>query len=70
MGDEDTALLDQAAQVRTWRLEQLRRLGFVLRQRAALLDRIESGELELEQVRHLVDDLGASLEEAWWILAP
>jgi hypothetical protein len=68
MADEDTALLDEAAQVRDWRLQQLRRLGYGLRQRAALLERIEANELQLEDVRHLAD-LGCPVETAWWVLS-
>ena len=69
MADEDTATLDEASQVRAWRLSELRRLGFPLRQRAALLERIEVGELELEHVRHPIDDLDATPEQAWWIVS-
>lgn len=66
MADEDTALLDEAAKLRDWRLEELRRLGYNLRQRAALLERIEKGDLELETLRHYFDDLGIPAEQAWW----
>jgi hypothetical protein len=65
MADEDTAQLDQ---VRDWRLHQLRLIGYGLRQRAALLERIEAGELELEDVRHLAE-LGCPVEMAWWVLS-
>lgn len=69
MADEGTATVDEPTQVRTWRLEELRRLGFPLRQRAVLLERIEDGELELQQVRHLIDDLEATPEQAWWVVS-
>lgn len=65
MVDEDTATQDPT-RVRTWRLNELRRLGFALRQRALLLERIELGELELEEVRHPIDDLGWTAEQTWW----
>lgn len=66
---DETSTLDEALQVRNWRLQELRRLGFGVKQRTRLLERIESGELELEQVRHLVDDLGATAEQAWWVVS-
>lgn len=56
----------EARAVRAWRLEELRRLKFTLRQRAHLLWLIEAGELELEQVRHPIDDLGWTAEQTWW----
>ncbi len=65
--DEDTATL-KVEHLQSWRLGELRRIGFPLQQRAALLERIELGELELEQVRHLVDDLDWTPEQAWLVV--
>jgi hypothetical protein len=55
-------------EVRVWRFEELRRLGFKPEQRRRLVAMMERGELDLQQVRHLTDDLGCPVEEAWWIL--
>lgn len=44
----------QARQVRDWRTRELRRLGFSRQQRERLLERMEAGELLLEDVRRLV----------------
>lgn len=66
MDGEDTATLDETSQIREWRLRELRRLGFGLRQRARLLELIEIGDLELEHVRHPIDDLGWTTEQTWW----
>lgn len=59
----------EASQVRAWRLEELRRLGYSLRQRAHLLDMIERGELQLEDVRKLTDEKHIPADTAWWLIS-
>ena len=44
---------DDAA-VKAWRLEDLRQLGFNFDQRQALLECIEKGEIELAEIRDLI----------------
>jgi hypothetical protein len=58
----------EAEKVRAWRYEQLRLLGYNHPQRQRLVERIELNELQLEQVRRLAK-LGASVEQAWWVLS-
>ncbi len=65
---EDVKATLAVEQLHDWRLGELRRIGFPLKQRAALLERIELGELELGQVRHLVDDLDWTPEQAWLVV--
>jgi hypothetical protein len=60
------AVLDDEELVRDWRQKELRRLGFTQKQRTHLLDLIEAGDLNLEQVRHPIDDLGWTAEQTWW----
>jgi hypothetical protein len=66
MDDEDER--QDIDPVRIWRYQELRRLGYKPEQRRKLVELIEAGEIELQQVRHLTEDLGATPEEAWWVL--
>ncbi len=68
MDDDSATALLQVEQLQSWRLRELRRIGFPQQQRTALLERIEQGGLELEQVRHLVDDLDWTPEQAWLVV--
>ena len=56
------------AELRDWRQHELRRLGFEYPERCHLMILLEYGDIELEEIRRLVD-AGASLEQAFLVLA-
>lgn len=63
---EDTLQRDDEEIVWKWRRDELERLGFSHKQRGHLLTLIENGELTLHDVQHPIDDLGWTVEQAWW----
>jgi hypothetical protein len=56
---------DDALVVREWRIHELQRLRFTQKQRAELLRLIEAGEVELAEVRALVEKRGWTAEQAF-----
>lgn len=68
MADEER-LAELEAELREWRQRELRRMGFEYPERCHLMILLEYGEIELEEIRRLVDDKRWTPEQAWAALS-
>ena len=55
--------------LRSWHLESLRALGFTRLQRVALVELVDDGEIDLAELRDLIEKRGWTPEQAFLAVA-
>jgi DNA-binding MarR family transcriptional regulator len=60
---------DTEQQLKLWHIDELRRLKFTMQQRTVLLKLLDDGEVELAEIRDLIERRGWTPEQAFLSLA-